>query len=156
MRNFTKLRSEKGSITLFVLTSMLFFVMIIFLLYSGMENKINAQKKELDIITKEYEQFNMEQEYNQAKERIARNVNSGEGASQSKETIEYLQSAYASENTVVVDSNGNEIIIPKGFKITNDTKKVNEGMVITDGTNEFVWIPCRRSIRWINNKNDKA
>jgi len=58
-----------------------------------------------------------------------------------EKTIEEVQENYVVGNTIVKDENGNEIVVPDGFKITNDTKKVHEGIVITDGSNEFVWIP---------------
>ena len=46
------------------------------------------------------------------------------------------------ENTTVEDEYGNKIVIPKDFKVTNDTKKINEGIVIEDDNgNQFVWIP---------------
>jgi len=56
-------------------------------------------------------------------------------------TIEEVQENYVIGNTIVKDENGNKIVVPDGFKITNDTKKVHEGIVITDETNEFVWVP---------------
>jgi len=58
-----------------------------------------------------------------------------------EKTIEEVQENYVVGNTIVKDENGNKIVVPDGFKITNDTKKVHEGIVITDGTNEFVWVP---------------
>ncbi len=57
------------------------------------------------------------------------------------------------ENSAVEDEFGNIVIIPAGFKITKDTTKVTEGIVIEDndiityenGTkstgNQFVWVP---------------
>ena len=51
-------------------------------------------------------------------------------------------------NTTIYDIYGNKIVIPAGFKIsventgyTKDTLDVTKGIVITDGINEFVWIP---------------
>jgi len=61
-----------------------------------------------------------------------------------EKTIEEVQENYVVGNTKAKDENGNKIVVPDGFKITNDTKKVNEGIVITDGTNEFVWVPVGR------------
>ena len=58
-----------------------------------------------------------------------------------EKTIEEVQENYVVGNTKAKDENGNKIVIPDGFKITNNTKKVNEGIVITDGINEFVWVP---------------
>lgn len=44
--------------------------------------------------------------------------------------------------TSVTDDIGNTVYIPGGFKVAKDSgTKVEEGIVITDGINEFVWIP---------------
>ena len=50
------------------------------------------------------------------------------------------------ENITVYDENKGKMILPAGFKIIADETtynacRVGEGIVITDGTNEFVWIP---------------
>ena len=45
-------------------------------------------------------------------------------------------------NTKVQDEYGNQIVVPAGFKITNDAVTANNGIVIIDKSqNEFVWIP---------------
>lgn len=49
-------------------------------------------------------------------------------------------------NAKLEDEYGNKIVVPAGFKIkvdadTNNAEHVTEGIVVTDGTNEFVWIP---------------
>ena len=47
-----------------------------------------------------------------------------------------------SDTTKITDDNKNELYIPKGFKIAKDSaNNVSEGIVISDETNEFVWIP---------------
>ncbi len=49
---------------------------------------------------------------------------------------------YVSENTEVTDECGNTLIVPEGFKITDDASNVTEGIVIEDKEgNQFVWIP---------------
>jgi len=59
-----------------------------------------------------------------------------------EKTIEEIQENYVVGNTITKDENGNKIVIPDGFKITNDTKKVHEGIVIEDMQgNQFIWIP---------------
>lgn len=45
------------------------------------------------------------------------------------------------ENTEVYDEFDNKMILPAGFMITEDADNVTQGLVVTDGTNEFVWIP---------------
>ena len=46
------------------------------------------------------------------------------------------------ETTQIEDASGDKIWIPGGFGITSDSAtEIDDGVVITDGTNEFVWIP---------------
>ncbi len=51
------------------------------------------------------------------------------------------------DNTELQDAYGNKIVVPAGFKITNDTSTVDKGIVIEDATSgetagsQFVWIP---------------
>ncbi len=47
------------------------------------------------------------------------------------------------KNTPILDENGNQVVIPGGFKVAPDSAKdVTEGIVIRDEVgNEFVWIP---------------
>ena len=51
------------------------------------------------------------------------------------------------ENTTLQDAYLNKIVIPAGFKVTNDTTNVAEGIVIEDATSgatagsQFVWVP---------------
>ena len=51
------------------------------------------------------------------------------------------------DNTELQDAYGNKIVVPAGFKITNDASTVDKGMVIEDTTSgatagsQFVWIP---------------
>ena len=51
------------------------------------------------------------------------------------------------ENTTLQDAYLNKIVIPAGFKVTNDTINVAEGIVIEDATSgatagsQFVWVP---------------
>ena len=49
---------------------------------------------------------------------------------------------YFDKTTLLTDNNGNRVWIPGGFRIHEESSTdVNKGIVITDGTNEFVWIP---------------
>ena len=46
------------------------------------------------------------------------------------------------QTETIEDDNGKEVTIPKDFSIAEDSNTVvDEGIVITDGTNEFVWVP---------------
>ena len=62
---------------------------------------------------------------------------------QIKTVIDYKNSGEIFRETRVIhDEKGAKVIIPKGFKIARDSAiEVDKGVVITDGTNEFVWIP---------------
>ena len=43
--------------------------------------------------------------------------------------------------TAIIDENNNKVPLPKGYSISKEANIVSEGLVITDGENEFVWIP---------------
>ena len=51
------------------------------------------------------------------------------------------------DNTGLQDAYGNKIVVPAGFKVTNDAATVDKGIVIEDATSgatagsQFVWIP---------------
>ena len=46
------------------------------------------------------------------------------------------------ETTQIIDASGDRMWIPGGFGIASDSATdIDDGVVITDGTNEFVWIP---------------
>ena len=46
------------------------------------------------------------------------------------------------QTETIEDDNGKEVTIPKGFAVAEDSNTVvDDGIVITDGTNEFVWVP---------------
>lgn len=51
-----KNKKERGSVTLFVLVTCIFMVMILTTVMVNIENKKQAQKKEIEQITKSYEQ----------------------------------------------------------------------------------------------------
>lgn len=130
-------KSEKGSITILVLTTMLIVVGVILFAYFSIMNKSSSQERELDKIQEEYNKTDdmMSQAYNE-------NVDD-----------EYF------EKTATIDGEdiGTELnpTIPEGFKpIDTDTSEwgdgtkppeeddVNNGLVIQDRNgNQFVWIP---------------
>lgn len=61
-------KSERGSITVFVLSTMLLVVGVIFTYYFSMMNKVSSQNAQLEKIQQEYNQSNdmMEQVYDSA------------------------------------------------------------------------------------------
>lgn len=116
-----KWKEQKGSITLFVLIAMLFFVIYLVGMYLVSANaeatQIAAVKQIKDIYEKDVNQI------------------ADVYATLTKEGI-----------YEAIDSLGNKIPVPVGFSpiITSEQGNINTGFVIkndTDG-NEFVWIPC--------------
>ena len=136
-----KLKSERGSITIFVLSAMLLVAGIIFVSYFSMMNKSASQAAELNKIQEEYNQSNAEmaQIYEESKTFVAGEI--------------------AEDNEEYTDTNGNTATIPAGFKIVSGNEKIADGLVIqdTDG-NEFVWIPVETVVSDTeeNGTNNKA
>ncbi len=56
-----KLKNQKGSVTLFVLIVMIFFLIILVSLFANTKTKIIEQEKQIAIIQKEYETENINQ-----------------------------------------------------------------------------------------------
>ncbi len=69
---FRKIKEDKGSITLFVLVAMLFFIMVMLLAYTAITNKDQEQIKQIDKIKKEYEVSaeTLENTYNEVKSKV--------------------------------------------------------------------------------------
>ena len=61
--NRKRLKNEKGSITLYVLISMFFFIVIVFGIYFNTNNKMQKQNKEIDKIQQEYEKEKINEIY---------------------------------------------------------------------------------------------
>ena len=63
------------------------------------------------------------------------------------DAIQYADVLNKNDNTELQDAYGNKIVVPDGFKITNDATTVDKGIVIEDSTSattagsQFVWIP---------------
>lgn len=128
-------KSKKGSVTLMVLTTMMFVLLILTASYFAISNKSRDQDKKISQIVEQYRASDedMEQEY-------INTLNS-----LTKLTMEQAQSDGMFEkttNTEVTDGYGNKIVVPTGFKITDDATDVTQGVVIEDKDgNQFVWIP---------------
>lgn len=54
-QNLLKIKSEKGSVTVFVVTTMLFLLMTLIITYMGISNKNNSQNADINRIKAEYE-----------------------------------------------------------------------------------------------------
>ncbi len=70
MKLKSKIREQKGSITLYVLTSMLLFTIVILALYVNTSNKTQAQQRELEKIQQTYKQDDINEIYKQHKNNI--------------------------------------------------------------------------------------
>lgn len=68
MKFKSKIKEQKGSITLFVLLSILFFVIVLVGLYINSSYKIQKQQKELERIQKSYNTENINDIYNKTYE----------------------------------------------------------------------------------------
>ena len=133
--------NEKGSITIFVLSTMLLVAGVIFVSYFSMMNKSASQEEELKKIQEEYnvENTTMKQTYDQSN-----TVASGR---------------MVEKNEEYTDEDGNVAIIPAGFMIVSENEKINDGLVIQDENgNEFVWIPVETVVanNEENGTNNKA
>ena len=123
--------NEKGSVTLIVLVTILFIVILLssFLVY------VNTKRRA---------------QINQTKE-IEKNYDGDMNAVYREVAIKELSevTGMETENTEVQDKNGNKILIPAGFKVVNPEEDVTKGIVIEDVTagdstskgNQYVWIP---------------
>ena len=122
-------KSEKGSITVFVLSTMLVVVGVILTYYFSMMNKSSSQAAQLEKIQEEYNKTNsmMNQIYEE-------NKTFGPGV-------------IADKNETYTDDNGDTATIPEGFEILEDADTVDDGLVIQDEQkNQFVWIPVETPV----------
>ena len=82
---------------------------------------------------------NEQDELKQIANFINGNTSSGDGTTKVSDVVggeEFEQTE------TIEDDNGKEVTIPKGFGVAEDSNTVvDKGIVITDGTNEFVWVP---------------
>lgn len=61
-----KIKSQKGSISLFVLISMIFFIIVILGIYAATSNRLQKQEKEIEQIQKSYEKTDINTVYEKA------------------------------------------------------------------------------------------
>ena len=70
-----KIRQEKGSITLYVLISMFFFITVVLGIYFNSTSKVQKQNKEIEKIQKEYEKENINDIYEKTYNKYLENNN---------------------------------------------------------------------------------
>ncbi len=68
-------KEQKGSITLFVLISIMFFVVVLVGLYANSNNKIQKQQRELEKIQKSYNKININELYEETYNKYANEYN---------------------------------------------------------------------------------
>ena len=71
--NRKRLKNEKGSITLYVLISMFFFIIVVFGIYFNTNSKMQKQNKEIEQIQKQYEKENINDVYEKAEDKYVKN-----------------------------------------------------------------------------------
>ncbi len=68
-----KIKKEQGSVTLFVLVSMIFFMFVLVGMYVNTSNKVAKQEREVNKIQQSYEQVDINDIYNKKIEQKANN-----------------------------------------------------------------------------------
>ena len=145
IRSIINLKAEKGAVSALVLFTVLMFVVILMGVYLTITAKQKAQIKSDMRIEQIYAQDvnNIDNVYSKIINRVENFKSLGE---------------YANEETILVDKYKNKIVVPKGFKIAEDSGiNVTEGIVIEDNDiingignnrgNQYVWIPVGKGIK---------
>lgn len=144
MKILRKLSEEKGSITMTVVAAMLFITSSILIAYFSLSNQSNDQSKKIRQVADSYKVTNSElvQKYKDVQDNL------NEVTTMSISEVKSLGNVMLAKgtNTETMDTDGNKIIIPGGFKIVKEenvvTDKVENGFVIEDkNQNQWVWIP---------------
>ena len=133
-------KSENGSVTVYVLSTLIVVLLVTTTIYIGLRNKTTTQIKQMDKINKEYSvtDTDMQEAYDKA---IMGTLESVKGT----ETT----------NTTVKDSLGNQVVVPAGFKVVNPNANVTDGIVVEDVSHsatagsQFVWIPVGEVVKEI-------
>ena len=133
-------KSENGSVTVYVLSTLIVVLLVTTTIYIGLRNKTTTQIKQMDKINKEYSvtDTDMQEAYDKA---IMGTLESVKGT----ETT----------NTTVKDNLGNKVVVPAGFKVINPNDNVTNGIVVEDVSHsatagsQFVWIPVGEVVKEI-------
>lgn len=153
MRKFNvKKEKNKGAATTLVLVTILGFIMLLSAAFTLVSALLNSQMNSNIRI----QQFYTEQVDNIASiydEVIYNMYENPKTIKQAK-----ISGVFLKENTMLLDDNNNNVMIPKGFKIASDSgTNVTEGIVIEDQDiiegignnrgNQYVWIPVGIGIK---------
>ena len=163
-----KFFSEKGSVTLFVLIAILFFLLISLNVYSSNKNKIMAQKAEIQAIEENYNKDldKMDEIYENLVEADLKTVFIKESSINTSNKIYYNLSEWTNENVVanVTVNYGNDTdtqlqvkVISKrtGTTITYNQNQINNNEVIITENSTVVVIFGNKQQKFELNKFDK-
>ena len=65
-----QIEDEKGAVTLFVLATMMFFLVVLIISYARIRNELTEQNKKITTIQKEYNSDDIDERYNEALQRM--------------------------------------------------------------------------------------
>lgn len=163
-----KFFSEKGSVTLFILISIIFFLIISLNVYSSNKNKIIAQKEEIQAIAENYNKDldNMDEIYENLVEVDLKTVFIKESSINTSNKIYYNLSEWTNENVVanVTVNSGNDTdtqlqvkVISKrtGTTIIYNQNQINNNEVIITENSTVVVIFGNKQQKFELNKFDK-
>ena len=163
-----KFFSEKGSVTLFILISIIFFLIISLNVYSSNKNKIIAQKEEIQAIEENYNKDldKMDEIYENLVEADLKTVFIKESSINTSNKIYYNLSEWTNENVVVnvtvnYGNDTNEQLQVKvtskrtGATITYNQNQINNNEVIITENSTVVVIFGNKQQKFELNKFDK-
>ena len=131
------LKNNRGAITLYILISLLFFIIAIVSVQAHLKTK----------------EANVESEYQKIKASYEKDANEVYDYSTDVTILGLIKSGKSvKENTVLTDENEDYITIPANFNLSKKSPTlVTEGMIIEDSQdNQYVWIPV------FENKGDRS
>ena len=133
MKNkYDVLKQEKGSITVLILATLLFFLIFLVNLYMTGGNKISSQQKEIAKVQEAYGASDEDMEIEYGKQKGSSN------------TIQAGETATGGNKEYTDTVSGKTATIPEGFTVSDKAGEtnINNGLVVIgpDGS-EFVWVP---------------
>ena len=152
-----KLKYGKRGITLIALVVTIVVLLILagvtinlLLSDTGLLNKVQQAKNTWE--NAEQSDINAIGELTKELDEMLNGIGAGGTPDESEDTSTLKQlidaGTIVADRTEVQDKYGNPVVVPKGFKVTDEATTVPEGIVIEDGTgtetttgNQFVWIP---------------
>lgn len=111
-----KIKEEKGSITLYVIVSMIFFLIVVVAIYVSSTNKKIIQEKQIEDIQKSYQTEDINAIYDEAHYSDTKYLE--------VQTLEELQNALDNENTKYIKLTS-DIITTNGYLIVSQTNTID-------------------------------